>query len=109
MRFLNMSDYTTSAKIYWWTATVLGAIGIGIAGYATLQLPSTMLVQALVGTLVAAVMGLFPVRIPGTKTSIAAGEIFIFLILLLFGAAPAILAGAIEGFIASARTSKRWT
>jgi diguanylate cyclase (GGDEF)-like protein/PAS domain S-box-containing protein len=109
VRFLDMKDYTPAAKAYWWTIAVLGIVGIGIATYATLLLPRAMLLQAMAGTLVAALVGLFPVRIPGSKTSIAAGEIFIFLVLLLFGPGPAIVAAAVEGFIGALRMSKRWT
>jgi len=109
MRFLDMKDYTPSAVAYWWAVTLLGTAGLLIASYATLLLPPSLLIQALVGAAVAALVGLFPVRIPGSKTSIAAGEIFIFLVLLLYGAAPAVVAAAVEGFIASWRTSKRWT
>jgi diguanylate cyclase (GGDEF)-like protein/PAS domain S-box-containing protein len=58
---------------------------------------------------VAAVVGLFPVRIPGAKTSIAGAEIFIFLVMLLYGPSAAVIAAAFEGFVASWRTSKRWT
>src|SRR5512140_49623 len=109
MRILDMKDYTVSATIYWWAVTTLGAIGLGIATYATLLLPPSLLLQALIGAAFAALVGLFPVRIPGSKTAIAAGEVFIFLILLLYGPAPAVVAASIEGFIASCRASRRWT
>jgi diguanylate cyclase (GGDEF)-like protein/PAS domain S-box-containing protein len=109
MRLLDMKDYTASARVYWWIVAVLGAAVFGTAVYATLLLPPAILVQATIGMAVAAVVGLFPVRIPGAKTALAAGEIFIFLILLLYGPAPAVVAAAFEGFIASFRMSKRWT
>ena len=53
--------------------------------------------------------GVFPVRIPRSKNSFAAGEIFIFLLLLLHGPAAATLAAAGEALVGSWRTSKRWT
>ncbi|HET9652025.1 MAG TPA: EAL domain-containing protein [Usitatibacter sp.] len=109
MRILDMKDYTAGATLYWWSVTTLGAVGLAIAAYATALLPPSMLLQALIGAAVAAFVGLFPVRIPGSKTAIAAGEIFIFLVLLLYGPAPAVVAAAVEGFIASCRASKRWT
>jgi hypothetical protein len=43
------------------------------------------------------------------KNSFAAGEIFIFLLLLMHGPAAATLAAAGEAFVGSYRTSKRWT
>ena len=54
-------------------------------------------------------MAFFPINIPGSKLSVAGGEIFIFLALLLFGVEAAVIAASLEGAIASARTSKRWT
>jgi diguanylate cyclase (GGDEF)-like protein/PAS domain S-box-containing protein len=109
MQFIDMKDYNPAATAYWWTVTLLGmvALAFGLSGVALL--PASLMIQVLIGAAVAAIVGLFPVRIPGAKTSIAGGEIFIFLILLLYGTAPAVVAAALEGFIASWRTSKRWT
>src|SRR5512140_2937251 len=109
MQFLDMKDYTRSAAVYWWVITAVGALGLAYGIYGVALLPASLLMQVLAGATVAAVVGFFPVRIPGSKTSLAGGEIFIFLILLLYGAAPAVVAAALEGFIASWRTSKRWT
>src|SRR5258706_3109608 len=53
--------------------------------------------------------GGFPVPLRGTKSSFSAAEIFIFLALLYVGLDAACLAAAAEAFVASARTSKRWT
>jgi hypothetical protein len=103
MRFLDMKDYTPSAVAYWWAVTLLGTAGLLIASYATLLLPPSLLIQALVGAAVAALVGLFPVRIPGSKTSIAAGEIFIFLVLLLSRASSPRGAPRSAGPAASAR------
>jgi diguanylate cyclase (GGDEF)-like protein/PAS domain S-box-containing protein len=64
--------------------------------------------QVAVGSALAVGAGLFPVRVPGTKNSYAAGEIFIFLLLLL-GPAAAAVAAACETGVASLRTSRRWT
>ena len=68
-----------------------------------------VLLQVLRRRRIAAIVGLFPVRIPGAKTAVAGAEIFIFLMLLLYGAPAAVLAAALEGFVASYRASKRWT
>ena len=48
-------------------------------------------------------------RIPGSKNSFAAGEIFIFLLLLMHGPSAAVLAAAGEALVGSMRSSKRWT
>jgi hypothetical protein len=65
--------------------------------------------QILIGTLLAAMTGLFPVRVPGAKTSSSAAEIFIFLLLLDYGPAAATIAAAAEAGTISWRTSARWT
>src|SRR5271154_3732636 len=108
MNLIDMQDYTPSARIYWWTVTVLGVwalvFSISIVG----ELHGTALLQVLAGAAVAAVVGLFPVRIPGSKTAIAGGEIFIFLVMLVYGAPAAVLAAAVEGAVGSWRGSKRW-
>jgi diguanylate cyclase (GGDEF)-like protein/PAS domain S-box-containing protein len=109
MTLIDMKDYNPAATLYWWTVTLLGAVALGFGLSGVAMLPASLLLQVLIGTAVAAIVGLFPVRIPGAKTSIAGGEIFIFLILLLYGTAPAVIAAALEGFVASWRTSKRWT
>ncbi len=106
---IDMSDYNPRARAFWWTAVLLGfaalaySIGVVIDGGAWLVL------QVLIGSTVVGLTGLFTVRIPGAKTSIAAAEIFIFLMLLLFGPEAAVIAAAVEGAMGSMRTSKRWT
>src|SRR5689334_7362586 len=87
-----MNDYTPAARRYWWSVVFLGvwALIYAIARVADYQ--GTALLQVLVGALVAAIVGLFPVRVPGSNTSVAGGEIFIFLILMVYGAPAAVLA-----------------
>jgi hypothetical protein len=63
----------------------------------------------LAGVALAMLAALFPVRIPRWKNSFTAGEIFIFLLLLMQGPAAATLAAAGEGLLGSWRTSRRWT
>ena len=109
MAFIDMKDYGASAKLYWWTVTSLGLLALAYAVTGVLRLEPALMLQVLVGAAVAAIVGFFPVRIPGAKTSIAAAEIFIFLLLMVYGPAAAILAAAVEAFVASYRTSKRWT
>ena len=106
---LRMDDYTTKAKAYWWATALLGvsALGLAVTDVATLE-PRAM-VQIVLGAVFAAITGLFPVRIPGAKTSGSAAEIFIFLLLLDFGPGAAAIAAAAEAGVISWRTSSRWT
>ena len=104
-----MPDYNGQATTYWWFMVLCGAV-ILVYTLGTLQaLPAADWVQVGVGAAIAMLAGFFPLRIPRSKNSFAAGEIFIFLLLLLHGPAAATLAAAGEGLIGSWRTSKRWT
>ncbi|MDZ7653644.1 MAG: EAL domain-containing protein [Burkholderiaceae bacterium] len=102
-------DYNRAAFIYWCVVVVLGsgALALSVAGVA--QLPAASLGQVLLIASIAAVVGLFPLQIPKTKNSIAAGDVFIFLTLLLYGPFAAALAAAAEAAVAAWRTSTRWT
>ncbi|HEX7560348.1 MAG TPA: EAL domain-containing protein [Usitatibacter sp.] len=109
MQLIDMQDYSPAARRYWWTVVFLGVWALIYAISRVGQLEGVQLLQVLAGALVAAIVGFFPVQIPGSKTSIAGGEIFIFLVLLVYGVPAAVLAAAVEGTVASWRTSKRWT
>jgi diguanylate cyclase (GGDEF)-like protein/PAS domain S-box-containing protein len=104
-----MPDYNRQATIYWWTMVTLGAVVLGWALLEVSTLPWTTLAQILVGTGFAVAAGFFPVRIPGSKNSFVAGEVFIFVLLLIHGPAAATVAAAGESFVGSYRSSKRWT
>ena len=71
--------------------------------------PLAVRLQVAIGCAVAVMAGFYPVRIPGSKNSFAAGEVFIFLLLLMHGPAAAALAAAGEALVGSMRSSKRWT
>ncbi|MEK8052321.1 EAL domain-containing protein [Ideonella sp. DXS22W] len=104
-----MPDYNRRATGYWWSVVALGAVALGLAmGWMAGQRGGVLL-QVLVGCGITMLAGLFPVRIPGSRNSFAAGELFIMLLLLLNGPAAAALAAAGEAFVGAARTSKRWT
>jgi hypothetical protein len=87
----------------------LGAAVLVHAGVSLADLTPQAWLQVSVGMAIAMLAGVFPVRIPHSKNSFAAGEIFIFLLLLIHGPAAAVLAAAGEAFVGSYRTSRRWT
>ena len=104
-----MPDYNRPATLYWWTVFMLGVAAVGHAAMAVVGLGQAALLQVLFGCAVAMLAGMFPVRIPGSKNSFAAGEVFIILLLLMQGPAAAVLAAAGEAVVGSVRSSKRWT
>ncbi len=106
---IDMNDYNPRARAYWWATFALGSVAVLHAATSVLDGGGMLVLQVLVGSTVVGLTGLFTVKIPGAKTSIAAAEIFIFLMLLLFGPAAATLAAVVEGAVGSVRTSKRWT
>ncbi len=104
-----MPDYNRKATFYWWSVVALGAATLFASILQVAAQPPADWVQVAVGTAIAMLAGFFPVRIPHSKNSFAAGEIFIFLLLLVHGPGAAALAAAGEGAVGAMRTSKRWT
>jgi len=89
-------------------------LGAGSVAHAALQLGMRLqgahaLLQVAAGIVMAMLAGFFPLRIPGSKNSFVAGEIFIFTLLLMHGPAAATLASAAEALVGSWRTSRRWS
>ena len=109
MTFIDLHDYPPAARRYWWTIAILGMAVLAYSVASVVAVGGTFLLQVMIGATVAAIVGLFPVMVPGTKTSIAGAEIFIFLVMLLYGPEAAVIAAALEGFVAAMRGSKRWT
>jgi diguanylate cyclase (GGDEF)-like protein len=112
MRRLNaalMPDYNRAAATYWWSLVLLGAAVLAVAAYHASLRPFSVQLQVLAICIASMLAGAFPVPLPGTKSSVSAAEIFVFLGLLYLGLDVACLAAAAEAFVASARTSKRWT
>jgi len=106
---LDMHDYTPRAKAYWWVTTAMGAAVLAFSLVQLAGMARSTLLPVAVGVLLAVLAGLFPVRLPGRKTSLAGAEILIFLLLLLYGPAAATLGAAAEAAVGSWRTSSRWT
>ena len=104
-----MPDYNRKAAVYWWCVVVLGAVALGGAFWQVVDDSPAAWLMIGGGTALAMLAGVFPVRIPRSKNAFAAGEIFIFLLLLIHGPYAAALAAAGEAFVGSCRTSRRWT
>ena len=67
------------------------------------------MLQLAAGILLAMLMALFPMKIPRTNQAFSLGDVFIVLLLLMYGAAAGCVAAALEGLVSSWRSSKRWT
>ena len=104
-----MPDYNRKTTAYWCAAVLLGSAILVHALLGVTAMPLASQLQIAVGAAIAMLAGLVPIRIPRSKSSLAAGDIFIFLLLLLHGPAAATLAAAAEGLVGSWRTSRRWT
>jgi diguanylate cyclase (GGDEF)-like protein len=104
-----MPDYNRAAAAYWWCLILVGVVVIGGAIHEASLRPLGSQLQILAACIASALAGTFPIPLRGTKSSFSAAEIFIFLALLYVGLDAACLAAAAEAFVASMRTSKRWT
>ena len=108
-RFLaaHFHDYTPAALRMWLAIALAGASAL-VAAIAVMVSPAAPdRLQTLVALLFVAVAAWFPVRIPRTKYSIGAADVFVFLMLSVLGTAPAVLAVGLEGLIGSWRGTKR--
>ncbi len=106
---IDMSDYNPRARLYWAVAVTAGVMALAYSVGTVLDRGAWLITQVVIGAAIVGFTGLFTVQIPGAKASIAAAEIFIFLMLLLFGPEAATIAAAVEGSVGAFRTSKRWT
>ncbi len=104
-----MPDYNRRAGAAWWLGFGLGLVALGWAVAETARQGAAVALQAALVLLLAVAAAMFPVRVPGTRHSYAAGDILIFLALLALGPAPAALVAAGDAFVGSLRSSRRWT
>jgi len=107
MKLIDISDYNRPAKTYWFVMVIAGA---GVFAWATQHCFSLSRIQGVgfAGLLLLVILaGSNPIRIPNTKSSFTAGDVFIFLGVLFLGIPAAILIGVVDSFVSSRRTSKR--
>jgi diguanylate cyclase (GGDEF)-like protein/putative nucleotidyltransferase with HDIG domain len=107
MKLIEMSDYNRAARTYW---TVMVIAGAGVFGWAVQSCFSLSGRQwiGFAGLLSLVILtGSNPIRIPNTRSSFTAGDVFIFLGVLFLGIPAAIVIGVVDTFVSSRQTSKR--
>src|SRR5882762_10298703 len=107
MKLIEMSDYNRAAKTYWTVMVIAGATVFVWAIRHCFGFSPTQWAQ-FAGLLVLVILaGSNPIRIPNTRSSFTAGDVFIFLGVLFLGIPAAIVIGVADAFVSSRRTSKR--
>jgi diguanylate cyclase (GGDEF)-like protein/putative nucleotidyltransferase with HDIG domain len=107
MKLIEMSDYNRAARTYWTVMVVAGASVFVWAALHCFSLSSIQWIQFAGLLSLVVVAGSHPIRIPNTKSSFTAGDVFIFLGVLFLGIPAAIVIGVTDAFVSSRRTSKR--
>src|SRR5947209_17307383 len=104
-----MSDYSRAARAYWGVVVAAGALVFAWGVYCCLSFGAAQCAQLLVLASLVVISGMIPVRIPGTKASVTAGDCFIFLGVIFLGVPAAIVLGALDLFTSSLSTTRRVT
>ena len=106
---IDMSDYNRAARAYWRAVVAAGALVLAWGFGRCLGFGATQWAQLVVLASLVVTSGMVPVRIPGTKASLTAGDCFIFLGAVFLGAPAAVVLGALDAFTSSLSTSRRAT
>jgi diguanylate cyclase (GGDEF)-like protein/putative nucleotidyltransferase with HDIG domain len=104
-----MSDYNRAARAFWCALVAAGALALGWGVYHCLFFAPVEWARLLVLASLVVISGCYPVRIPGTKASVTAGDCFVFLGVIFLGVQAGIVLGALDLFTSSVRTSRRVT
>ncbi len=102
-----MLHCNAAAAAYAGALLVLGAASVALALAGVIGMPSSVHGQILAGCAIAVLAAMLPLRVPGTSHSLAVGEVFVVLLLLMHGPAAATLAAAGAGAVAARRWSHR--
>ncbi|HZH90900.1 MAG TPA: diguanylate cyclase [Pyrinomonadaceae bacterium] len=106
---IDMSDYSSIAKVYWIALVSAGALIVAWALSQCLSFTPSQGLQFLALASFVVLSSSLPIRIPNTSASITGGDAFIFLGAILLGVPAAIVLGAADALINSLRTSNRAT
>jgi len=103
----HLHDYNAPATRLWLALALAGAMSLVLAGTQLALLDPAELWQIAGWTSIVAMAAAFPIPIPRSKHSIAAGDIVVLLLLALHGTGAAALAAGLEGLIGAMRSSAR--
>jgi diguanylate cyclase (GGDEF)-like protein/putative nucleotidyltransferase with HDIG domain len=107
MKLIELSDYNRPAKTYWLLMVLAGVSVFGWAVFGCFRF-SRFEWAGFAGLLVLVVLaGSNPIRIPNTRSSFTAGDVFIFLGVVFLGIPAAIVLGVFDAFVSSRRTSTK--
>ena len=104
-----LPDYNRRAAVFWWLTVCAGAVAIGWSLWTLSHQTPDHVGQVVTGILLAVAAAFFPIMLPRTKSAFSAGEVFIFMLLLLHGPHAAVLAAAADAAVASSRVTRRWS
>src|ERR687886_103723 len=102
-----MSDYSRAARVYWGAVVASGAVVFAWGAWRCLSFAPAQWAQLVVLASLVVIGGMLPVRVPGTKASVTAGDRFIFLGALFLGLPAAVALGAIVSFTNSLAPPRR--
>ena len=108
-RQTHLFDYSPATTRAWLAIAGAGLLACGWSLLCLIQHTPLQLGLAAAGLVLVAVAALFPLKIPGTNTTVLVADAFIFTLLATLGAPAAILAAGVEGLIGALRSSKRLT
>src|SRR3954471_10936883 len=106
---IDMSDYNRASRVYWCAVVAAGALVLAWGLGRCLRFGPAQWAQLVVLASLVVVSAVHPVRIPGTKASLTAGDCFIFLGTIFLGVPAAIVLGAIDALTSALSTSRRAT
>lgn len=101
-----LPDHNAKANAFWMLTVVAGMAALGWSIHRVMGFDTAAQVQIVIGVLIAALAGFFPLRMPGNKVVFFAGETFVFSLLLLHGAPAAVIAASLEALVLALRTNK---
>jgi diguanylate cyclase (GGDEF)-like protein/putative nucleotidyltransferase with HDIG domain len=104
---INTSDYRGAAGAYWLALASAGALACGWAAFNLVGFAPALLAQLVALASLSVVTAASPLRLPGTKTSVTAGDCFVFLGTILYGVPAGVLLAALAALVASSRDSRR--